>query len=197
MASKKVVAVAAMLIAVIAIAAVAVYSYRNISFQYEQSTVTDVQLKDFTVQDILRLTAALLLYPIDDGASLMSAAAYLVDSISLNASAMIINNGILPASIDGFKYNLFANGTFIGNGSYSGQVTVAPGTNTSIMIMQDIDFGAMSNATVAAIANNGTLEITVSGQAQSGLFSIPFSYAAQVNVKQAVKDAVFAILTGD
>lgn len=197
MPSRKVIIIAAALMAVIIIAAVTISSYQNVAFQYEKSTVTEVQLNDFTVQDNIRLTAALLLFPADEGRSLMSAATYLVDSISLNASVRIINNGLLPASIDGLKYNLFTNGTLIGNGSYSGSVTVAPGTNASIIIVQDIDFDAMSNATVSAIANNGTLGITVTGQAQSGLFNIPFDYETQVNIKQAVKDAVVDYLSGD
>jgi LEA14-like dessication related protein len=187
----KIAALAAVAIAAVAVcAAVVAASYGAVSFSLEGAKVDGVQFKDFTFGDVLRLAAALIEYPSDGGASLMSAAAGLIDSVRLNSTLAVCNRGLLPVSIGGFAFDVFADGVHVGNGSYSGSVAVSPGINATIFVIEDLDFAAMSNATVQAFANNGTLEVTVKGEAQAGLFSAPFSMESQIDVKDAVRDFV-------
>jgi|GEM_PF-2312028 len=183
-------AVAVVAVAVAVFAAVVAASYGAVSFSLEGAKVDGVQFKDFTFGDVLRLAAALMEYPSDGGASLMSAAAGLIDSVRLNSTLAVCNRGLLPVSIGGFSFDVFADGVLVGNGSYSGSVAVSPGINATIFVIEDLDFAAMSNATVQAFANNGTLEVTVRGEAQAGLFSAPFSMESQIDVKDAVKGFV-------
>jgi len=187
----KMAALAAVAIAAVAVcAAVVAASYGAVSFSLEGSKVVGVQFKEFTSVDVLRLAAALMEYPSDGGASLMSAAAGLIDSVRLNSTLAVCNRGLLPVSIGGFTFDLFADGVLVGNGSYSGSVAISPGINATIFVIEDLDFAAMSNATVQAFANNGTLEVTMKGEAQAGLFSAPFSMESQIDVKDAVRDFV-------
>jgi hypothetical protein len=124
----KVAALAAVVVVAVAVcAAVVAASYGAVSFSLEGAKVDGVQFKDFTFGDVLRLAAALIEYPSDGGASLMSAAAGLIDSVRLNSTLAVCNRGLLPVSIGGFTFDVFADGVLVGNGSYSGSVAVSPG----------------------------------------------------------------------
>jgi len=196
--AKKVAIVALAAVAVAAIcAAVIAASYGSVAFEYDGSDVNQIRFKDFTMQDVIRLTGALFVYPVDGGSSLMSAAARLIDSVGINATVNASNSGLLPVSIGGFSFDILADGARVGNGSYAGTVTVASGANAAIFISLDLDFAAMSNATVLALTNNGTAGIIIEGRAQVGLFGTPFSIEIQINMKDAIRDAIADYLSGD
>jgi len=196
--AKKVAIVALAAVAVAAICAVVIAaSYGSVAFEYDGSDVNQIRFKDFTMQDVIRLTGALFVYPVDGGSSLMSAATCLIDSVGINATVNASNSGLLPVSIGGISFDILADGARVGNGSYAGTVTVASGANAAIFISLDLDFAAMSNATVIALANNGTAGIIIEGQAQVGLFSTPFSIEIQINMKDAIRDAIADYLSGD
>lgn len=156
------------------------YSYTQINVSLNDVKFHSIDLISFSFNDLLSLGFDAL------SGNILGAAFDLIDGINLNLIFGLTNNGFLPVYIPDIAYDLFLNEVPMGQGSSVIDATINPGQTKQITAFQNFKKSSLTPAVSAIIADDGMLDLKVSGTAYFKLLSlsipVPFESSKQIPI---------------